>query len=72
MAYNCNLAVITQSDTSNFVCSWSKADRAKGSDNQIHQSIDVILYPKQSVDSTDSRFTGPDNGGSCAVCYDED
>ncbi|BCR94676.1 uncharacterized protein AKAW2_11722S [Aspergillus luchuensis] len=67
MAYTCTLAVTTLCSTDHFRCEWSKADPVKGFYGQRHESLNVVLYPKNTFTQTEGI-----NGVASAVCYDDE
>ncbi|PYH99796.1 hypothetical protein BO71DRAFT_424863 [Aspergillus ellipticus CBS 707.79] len=64
----CTLAVTTQSKIGNFQALFcTDADRVDGFDGQTHESLNLILHPKEAIVTQ----TG-DNGAESAVCFDSD
>ncbi|OJZ90551.1 hypothetical protein ASPFODRAFT_203069 [Aspergillus luchuensis CBS 106.47] len=67
MAYTCTLAVTTQSSTDHSRCKWSKVDPVRGFYGQRHESLNVVLYPKNTFTQTEGI-----NSVASAVCYDDE
>ncbi|GAQ39416.1 hypothetical protein AtubIFM56815_007789 [Aspergillus tubingensis] len=68
MAYTCTVAVTTECSTDHFKCDWSKADPVKGFDGQRHESLNVVLYPRNTLITRTEGI----NGVESAVCYDDE
>ncbi|PYH32083.1 uncharacterized protein BO87DRAFT_363203 [Aspergillus neoniger CBS 115656] len=67
MAYTCTLVVTTQCSTDHFRCEWRKVDPVRGFDGQRHESLNIVLYPKNTFTQTEGI-----NGVASAVCYDDE
>ncbi|GLB05488.1 hypothetical protein AtubIFM57258_000777 [Aspergillus tubingensis] len=68
MAYTCTLVVTTECNTHQFRCEWSKADPVKGFDGRRHESLNIVLYPKNTLITQTEGI----NGVVSAVCYDDE
>ncbi|PYH69938.1 glutathione synthetase ATP-binding domain-like protein [Aspergillus vadensis CBS 113365] len=68
MACTCILVVTTECNTHHFRCEWSKADPVKGIDDQRHESLNIVLYPKNTLITQTEGI----NGVASAVCYDDE